>query len=324
MNRMTNVVQTLCKKLATMPLLKFFGVVTMAVVPSMPIDVRAQAVQVEIAVENLQKGQVVRIVRDVKVVPEEHPADEDQKKRQKVEAKADRNADAEGKEDEKQADEKGKDDKKSKPVKPPKFLRDLVNGEMSFIKRVAKPTDEQMDEIVDRARTMLQEVADDIVHPANKPVRWQQGDLLIYGPRGERLTENPFDRIPVEFTKMLERILEKDQFQQYQREAKQREKVERELSVKAALRALDHRVVLTQSQYDELYELLLEKWKEVDLGAVTIYSRRNQMVPSIPKDLTDQVLNQRQKGVWKEARTGTMYLRLSDSLLSQLDEEWIQ
>ena len=179
MNRMTNVVQTLCKKVATMPLLKFFGVVTMAVVPSMPIDVRAQAVQVEIAVENLQKGQVVRIVRDVKVVPEEHPADEDQKKRQKVEAKADRNADAEGKEDEKQADEKGKDDKKSKPVKPPKFLRDLVNGEMSFIKRVAKPTDEQMDEIVDRARTMLQEVADDIVHPANKPVRWQQGDFLI-------------------------------------------------------------------------------------------------------------------------------------------------
>jgi len=318
---MTNVLPTRGEKAATWSPPRFLGVVALVVLLNMPTNVRAQDVQVEIPLDDFRRSQIflVPIDEEAEAEAEEKPAGENQEKKQEVKVKADRNADAKGR-----GDEKKKDDKKSKPIEPPRFLRILINGEISFIKRVAKPTDEQMDEIIDRAKAMLQEVADDIVQPANKAVRRRHGELLIYGPSGERLTENPFDRIPAEFTKILEPILQKDQFRQYQKEAEQREKVERELTVKAALRSLDHKVVLTQSQYDELYELLLEKWEEVDLGAVTVYTRSNRMVPSIPKDLTDQVLNERQKPVWKDAPNGTIYLRLSNNVLSQLDEEWIQ
>ena len=320
---MTNVLQTRGEKTLLPPLPKLLGVVIVPLLLNMPNGVRAQDAQVQIAIEDIQISRVVIAANDEKKVREEKAADNNQKENQEAEEKSDGKADAERLKDA-PADEKEKDDEKPKPKKPPKYLRAVVNGELSFIKRVANPTPEQMDQIVKEAKSMLQDVTDDIVQARNKAVRWNKGDMFIYGPRGGRLKENPFKRVPDEFAAILKPILDENQFQQYQTEVKLRKQYERDASIRSALQAADHRVVLTKTQHEKLYKLLMKEWKQFDLAAITVFSRRNNMAPPIPDEFIDQVLNERQKAVWKDTRTGTMYLRLSDSVLSQLDEEWIK
>lgn len=212
-------------------------------------------------------------------------------------------------------------DKDGKP-KAPAFIKDLINVELSFIKRVADPTDQQMDAIVKAATKALGDMGDIVRDPNNRVVRANQVNVM--GPNGQQLTENPYPRIRKEALEYTKSVLDKSQYQRYESESKSRAEYERDAVIRIAIGIIDDKVVLSDEQRDKLDEKLSTSWKPMDIQQMQTYLHNPQYVPSLPRGLMTGILTRSQLNAWTTANATTMYINIGVQTNNGLGEEWIK
>lgn len=205
---------------------------------------------------------------------------------------------------------------------PLKFLKPVVNVELSFIKRACDPSEEQMKAIV-AAATEAYEATGDMI--AEDPQRIQAGQVQIRGPNNELLNENPFHRIRRDAREYLKPLVSNEQYARYQTEADQRDKFERSAAVAMVVGMIDEKIALTDEQRPQTTDLLMEKWKDIDLQSIQNYVYNPQYVPQLPSGTIETVLTKRQWKAWEsytQVNFG-MNFNLGNNPVGLSDEEWI-
>ncbi len=210
---------------------------------------------------------------------------------------------------------------------PLEFLKPLVNSEVSFIKRVCKPTDEQMTAIV-AAATEAYEATGDLVGNPNQGFQGRvlENNAQIRGPNNEQLKENPYHRIRKDAAKYLQPLVTEKQFARYQTESTQREKFERKAVVGVILGLIDAKIAMTEKQRTEMTNLMMLEDDGYDLQTITTYIYNPQYLPTIPPQIVHKVFTKKQRDSWQTFRT--MHISFSTNFSSAQDmgigEEWIE
>lgn len=210
--------------------------------------------------------------------------------------------------------------------KAPSFLKPLINLELSFIKRVCRPTDEQMNEIVAAAEQAFAKMSDIVQDDNNRVIRVNQGmmQVLVMGPNSERLTQNPYSRIRKDAAQYLQPILDKQQYAKYVEEAKQRDLFERESAVGIGVTLIDDKLCLQDEQRTKLFDQLLQKWTHIDILQMQMYLYNPQYIPSIDNRVLLSVLTESQMEAWRSYSATTMYIHIGHQQEAGLGEEWIK
>lgn len=205
------------------------------------------------------------------------------------------------------------------------FLKPHVNVELSFIKRVCEPTDQQMTAIVEAARLAYWGM-NDLVQSQNARRVVRNANLMInvVGPNSERLTENPFVRIRDDAAKYLKPILKDDQYERYVKESGDRSRFERQAAIDIAVGLVDDKLVLSDQQRGQLTEKLLETWKTVDVQQMQMYLYNPQYAPSIDTASMDAVLTKKQMTAWRAQSTTNFSIHLGHEPDSGLGEDWLK
>ncbi|EMI57879.1 hypothetical protein [Rhodopirellula sallentina] len=209
---------------------------------------------------------------------------------------------------------------------PPKFVKPLVNAELSFVKRVCSPSSDQMKEIVHAAKAAYMECSDLVADgPMNAQGRANKG-WILRGPNNEQLKENPYLRVRRDAHTYLKPILSPAQYQSYIEEAAERDRFERETAIGLAIGMLDDRIGLTQTQYDELTKVLLKEWKEIDLQWIFHYTNNNEYMPPIPKPSLNKVLTKKQQKMLESIQNIRIMFGWNNGFGANiaLKEEWLK
>jgi hypothetical protein len=218
------------------------------------------------------------------------------------------------------------EDNPNKPKEAPECLRPLINVELSFVKRVCEPTDEQMTKIVEAAIQAHKAMAD-IVTPqgAAERIRVIEGAMFM-GQNQERISVNPYQRIREDMAKLLVPLISAEQYTKYEEESKLREHYERETAVGIVLDMIDSRLVLSTDQRQQISEKLMSKWKEVDVLWLQNYRNNPNYLPTMPEHLFEQVLTDSQKELWDLAtmQKVTMFSHINQGNQTGFTEEWIK
>lgn len=218
------------------------------------------------------------------------------------------------------------DGNQGQPKDAPECLRPLINAELSFIKRVCEPTDEQMKAIVEAAKEAHKALAS-IVTPQGVPVPFQpNGGAMFMGMQGERISTNPYLRVREDIAKLLEPLVSAEQYAKYAEESKLRDVYEREAAVGIVLDMIDAKLVLSVDQRKEIFEKLMKDWKEVDLQWLQNYRNNPHYMPNLPEQLIAPSLTDSQKKIWTVAtqQKVTMYSHIGQGNPSGFVEEWIE
>lgn len=208
---------------------------------------------------------------------------------------------------------------------PIEFLKPLVNVELSFIKRVCKPSDEQMSTIVkaaNKAFLKMNEIVQDqngirVVHNVNAAVN-------VRGPNQERLTENPYVRIRDDAAKYLKPLLKKNQFENYLKESDARQQFERTVAIEIAVDLVDEKVILSDQQRKRLAEKLDTNWKSVDVQQMQMYLQNPQYVPALYFVALDAIFTKKQMVAWGSMKSTHFSLYIGNAPDSGLGEDWIK
>lgn len=209
--------------------------------------------------------------------------------------------------------------------KAPEFLKTLINVELSFVKRVCKPTDEQMDRIVDAAAEAHSEM-DDILRGARvagRIVRRQQR-VRMNGPNNEQLVQNPYERVRDDVAKCVKQVLTDDQYERYLEEATERSRFEKQAAVEITLGLIDDKVALTPQQHEQLSKRMMADWEGVDIQQMQMYLNNPQYVPSVAKQFLSGVLTAKQMTAWNTHRAVSFTTRITVPDDSDLSEAWIK
>ncbi|WDQ18042.1 hypothetical protein [Rhodopirellula sp. P2] len=207
--------------------------------------------------------------------------------------------------------------KKEKP-KPPEFLKPLMNAELSFVHRVCKPTEEQMQAIVESAQEAFDEMGDLLAN--NARVNQQP---RFHGLNGETLAANPYRRIRDDTMDFLPLLLTEQQFQKYKQESSQRERIEREAATDYLVTLLDAKLVLTDVQQRKLRTVFLTGWSDLDVEWIGNYANNPNFVPVIPSNLLRKVLNSDQQAAWASHQQVSMGVMIGQSPERFLEKEWL-
>lgn len=209
---------------------------------------------------------------------------------------------------------------------PPKFIKPLVNAELSFVKRVCSPSSDQMKEIVHAAKAAYMQCSDLVANgPMNAQGRANKG-WILRGPNNEQLKENPYLRVRRDAHTYLKPILSPAQYQSYIQEATERDRFERETAIGLAIGMLDDRIGLTQTQYTQLTEVLLKEWKEIDLQWIFHYISNNEYMPPIPKPSLNKVLTKKQQKMLDSVQSISISFGWNNGFGANivLKEEWLK
>lgn len=208
----------------------------------------------------------------------------------------------------------------------PECFRPLINIELSFVKRVCEPTDEQMDKIVAAAKEAHKAMAS-VVTPQGAAMAFRAGGMMMFmGPQGERMTVNPYHRVREDVAKLLEPLVSPEQYTKYVEEARLRDEYERDAAIGIVLDMIDSRLVLSEDQRKEIGQKLMNDWKEVDLQWLQNYRNNPQYMPQMPDELISPTLTAAQKKLWTAAtmQKVTMYANLGQSNAFGFAEEWLK
>ena len=216
-------------------------------------------------------------------------------------------------------DEKGEGDKGG-----PECFRPLINIELSFVKRVCEPTEDQMTKIVAAAKEAHLAMAS-LVKPQNA-VQAIRAQVMFMGPQGERMSINPYHRVREDMAKLLEPLVSPEQYAKYVEEARLRDEYERDAAVGIVLGMIDAKLALSADQRKAIYEKLMEEWKDIDLQWLQNYRNNPQYMPQMPDELISPVLTERQKELWIAAtlQKVTMYANLGQGNPAGFTEEWLK
>lgn len=206
------------------------------------------------------------------------------------------------------------------------FLKPLVNIELSFIKRVCDPTDEQMTEIVSAAKESLQKMGDIITPPRAAMNAVPGGPEVFWGPNQERMYQNPYFRVREEVTKLLKPLVTDQQYVRYTEEAQARDLYERDAAVESLVEMLDKRLVLSPDQQSQVHTILMKEASLPDLQTLRTYSSNPQYLPSLTKGLIEPVLEPSQKQVWDSLNHVRVVFgqHLQTQNQSGFTEEWLK
>ncbi|TWU17923.1 hypothetical protein Poly21_00750 [Allorhodopirellula heiligendammensis] len=207
---------------------------------------------------------------------------------------------------------------------PLEFVKPLVNLEISFIKRVCEPTDEQMTEIVAAAKQAY-EATGDMVQDPQQAIR-VDNRVQIMGPGNEQLKENPYRRVRRDAAKYLQAIVSEEQYDRYQAESKQRDEFERAAVVGTIVALIDDKIAMTEQQRAEMTELMTPLKDGFDLQSMQVYIYNPQYLPKIPVSVVNKVFDERQLKAWKSMNSVMMSFTTSFNGAQEfsLEEEWIQ
>jgi hypothetical protein len=208
----------------------------------------------------------------------------------------------------------------------PECFRPLINIELSFVKRVCEPTDEQMDKIVAAAKEAHKAMAS-VVTPQGAAMAIRAGGIMMFmGPEGERMTVNPYHRVREDVAKLLEPLVAPEQYAKYVEEAKLRDEYERDAAIGIVLDMIDARLVLSAEQRKEIGQKLMNDWKEVDLQWLQNYRNNPQYMPVMPDELILPTLTEAQRKLWTAAtrQKVTMFANLGQDSAFGFTEEWLK
>ena len=204
------------------------------------------------------------------------------------------------------------------------FLKPLVDRELSFIKRVCRPTAKQMEKIVVEAKIAYAGMAR-MVNPRGRRVI-RAGQISFCGPNQEVLSENPFTRVRNDAAGYLKPLVSEEQYQRYIDESKQRDEFERGAAIDVAIDLLDEKLMLTESQRADLFKKLMANWLAVDVQWMQNYIQNPNFMPELPTNLIDPVLSPEQKSRWRSANQMRVHMQVSiqDHQPDGFDESWLQ
>ncbi|MCM2371950.1 hypothetical protein [Aporhodopirellula aestuarii] len=213
-----------------------------------------------------------------------------------------------------------------KNAKPLTFMKPLFNLEISFINRVCDPTDDQMKEIVKAATVAYQATGDMVKDAGGAQIQIRANEIQVRGPRNEHLSVNPYARVRDDARAFLKPILSEQQFDTYVKEADARDHFERATVVGIAIGMLDAKVGLSETQYAELTDLMMEGWTAIDLQSMMSYMHNEQYLPPIPSEMLKKVLSAKQKKVVDSTQQINLTVHFGNQFgaNADFDEEWIK
>jgi len=206
------------------------------------------------------------------------------------------------------------------------FLKPLINAELSFVKRVCDPTDEQMTAIIVAAKHSLEALASIVQDPrvpqAMDPFGRRQE--MFIGPNNQRMTVNPFKRVREDVAKLLQPLISAEQYLQYTAEAKARDEFERDAVVETLLEMLDTKLVLTPDQQTQLQEKLSADDTLIDLQSLAVYRSNAQYLPELPETLIVPILTASQKQIWSSLNRVNIQQSIAQGNPTGFAEDWLK
>jgi len=214
--------------------------------------------------------------------------------------------------------------KPRKKGEPLEFLKPAVNFEISFIKRVCEPSDEQMKAIIEAATRSYQGTGNLVQEEGNR--LFDNNGFRVMGPNNEQLNEHPLRRIRSDALEYLPPIVSKDQFAIYKIEADLRDEFERSAAIEMIIGMVDEKLALTDEQRVKLNEGLMKEWKDVDLQSIQTYLYNPEYVPQLPAGTINKVFTKKQLEAWKsfnQTNFGVQFNQGQDGMGIE-GEDWIK
>lgn len=207
---------------------------------------------------------------------------------------------------------------------PLEFLKPLFNSEISFIKRVCKPSDEQMTAIIAAATQAYNATGDMVSDPNQQLVVGNHFRFL--GPGNEQLNQDPYYRVRRDAAVYLQSIVTDEQFARYQTESKQRDKFERKAVVGIYVGLINAKIPMTEQQQSEMNVLLMDEEDSLDIASVQVYVHNPQFLPKLPAHVADKVFNKKQLASWKSLNAGQLSFSSSvgNNPEMSIAEKWIK
>jgi hypothetical protein len=206
----------------------------------------------------------------------------------------------------------------------PDFLKHLINAELSFVKRVCNPTDEQMTALVAAAKDSLGELAKIVVDQLPRVNQLGRNPEMFVGPNNERMAVNPFKKVREHVGKLLQPLVSAEQYSQYIAEAKTRDEYERDAVVENLVEMLDRKLVLSRDQQIRLKYVLIDDEDLIDLHTLRTYSSNAQYLPQLPDNLIIPILTEIQKQLWSSLSRVSIQQSITEHNPTGFDEGWLK
>lgn len=206
----------------------------------------------------------------------------------------------------------------------PEFLKPLINVELSFVKRVCEPTDDQMAAIVVAAKDAHKVMANTIMEQRPGVDLFGRNQEMFMGPNQERMSVNPLERVREDVAKLLKPIVSEQQYSRYVAEAKSRDEYERDAAVGTVLEMLDAKLILSPDQQTQLQEKLSADETLPDLHTLSVYSSNTQYMPQLSERLITPVLTEAQKQIWSSLNRISFHQSILQGNSEGFTEDWLK
>lgn len=210
------------------------------------------------------------------------------------------------------------------PNPAPDFLKPLINLELSFVKRVCDPTDEQMTAIVAAAKEAHEAMANIFADQRQANERLGIHREIFMGPNNQRMNVNPFKRVREDVAKLLKPLVSEQQYANYTEEANSRDEYERTAAVDTLLEMLDAKLILSPEQQTQLQEKMSTSDTLPDLHTLIVYSSNTQYIPQLPDQLITPILSATQKQIWSSLNRVSIHQNLSQGNPTGFREDWLK
>lgn len=177
-------------------------------------------------------------------------------------------------------------------------LRPLMNVELGFIKRVCHPTPEQKDKIAAAAEACLQELSVVLAVTPRGGAPGQQRVVAVTAS-GQRIHEDPIQRIEEEMAAALRPLVSAGQYAEYAQQVAARSRFRRQTTVELVVEMIGSRLWLTDDQRSRLEARLLEDWNQAESTPMQTYLSNPRYLPPVPDALVEPGLDPDQKAIWR-------------------------
>ena len=206
----------------------------------------------------------------------------------------------------------------------PEFLKPLINVELSFVKRVCEPTDDQMAAIVVAAKDAHEAMASILTDQGQAFNPLGRNQQIFMGPNQERMSVNPYIRVREDVANLLKPLLSAEQYTRFVAEAKSRDEYERDAAVGTVLEMLDAKLILSPDQQTQLQEKLSADETLPDLHTLSVYSSNTQFMPQLSERLITPVLTEAQKQIWSSLIRVSIHQNISQGNTEGFTEDWLK
>jgi hypothetical protein len=182
-------------------------------------------------------------------------------------------------------------------VRASDFTKPLVNAELSFVKRVCDPTEEQMAIIVEAARIANGRIASILTDHRMVEDHHDNHEIFVFHNQ-VRTTLNPYRTVRDDVAIFLQSLVSTEQYSRYISESKARDTFEREAAVETVLDMLDGILFLSLDQQSRLYGALIAESSLPDLHSLVEFDVHQKQIPRLPEHRIKPLLTESQKQKW--------------------------